>query len=83
MQGKGVFEPSYSNKVERGNLVIFDTDGNEVYIRAAEDSKIRFEVLLIGGVPLLEPITRYGPFVMNTQQEIYQAIEDYRNGKFG
>ncbi|HZL21934.1 MAG TPA: pirin-like C-terminal cupin domain-containing protein, partial [Nitrososphaeraceae archaeon] len=62
---------------------IFDTDGNEVYIRAAEDSKIRFEVLLIGGVPLLEPITRYGPFVMNTQQEIYQAIEDYRNGKFG
>ncbi|HZL22874.1 MAG TPA: pirin family protein [Nitrososphaeraceae archaeon] len=83
IQGKGVFEPSYSNKVERGNLVIFDTDGNEVYIRAAEDSKIRFEVLLIGGVPLLEPITRYGPFVMNTQQEIYQAIEDYRNGKFG
>jgi len=83
IQGKGVFEPSYSNKVERGNLVIFDTDGNEVYIQAAEDSKIRFEVLLIGGVPLLEPITRYGPFVMNTQQEIYQAIEDYRNGKFG
>jgi redox-sensitive bicupin YhaK (pirin superfamily) len=83
IQGKGVFEPSYSNKVERGNLVIFDTDGNEVYIRAAEDSKIRFEVLLIGGVPLLEPITRYGPFVMNTQQEICQAIEDYRNGKFG
>jgi len=83
IQGKGVFEPSYSNKVERGNLVIFDTDGNEVYIRAAEDSKIRFEVLLIGGVPLFEPITRYGPFVMNTQQEIYQAIEDYRNGKFG
>ena len=83
IQGKGVFEPSYSNKVERGNLVVFDTDGNEVYIQAAEDSKIRFEVLLIGGVPLLEPITRYGPFVMNTQQEIYQAIEDYRNGKFG
>jgi len=83
IQGKGVFEPSYSNKVERGNLIIFDTDGNEVYMRAAEDSKIRFEVLLIGGVPLFEPITRYGPFVMNTQQEIYKAIEDYRNGKFG
>ena len=83
IQGKGVFEPSDSNKVERGNLVIFDTDGNEVYIQAVEDSKIPFEVLLIGGVPLREPITRYGPFVMNTQQEIYQAIEDYRNGKFG
>ena len=83
IQGKGVFEPSDSNKVERGNLVIFDTDGNEVYIQAVEDSKIPFEVLLIGGVPIREPITRYGPFVMNTQQEIYKAIEDYRNGKFG
>jgi len=83
IQGKGVFEPSDSKKVERGNLVIFDTDGNEIYIQAVEDSKIPFEVLLIGGVPLREPITRYGPFVMNTQQEIYQAIEDYRNGKFG
>ena len=83
IQGKGVFEPSDSNKVERGNLVIFDTDGKEVYIQAVEDSKIPFEVLLIGGIPLREPITRYGPFVMNTQQEIYKAIEDYRNGKFG
>ena len=83
IQGKGVFDPSDSNKVERGNLVIFDTDGNEVYIQAIEDSKIPFEVLLIGGVPIREPITRYGPFVMNTQQEIYKAIEDYRNGKFG
>ena len=83
IQGKGVFDPSDSNKVERGNLVIFDTDGNEVYIQAVEDSKIPFEVLLIGGVPIREPITRYGPFVMNTQQEIYKAIGDYRNGKFG
>ena len=83
IQGKGVFDPSDSNKVEIGNLVIFDTDGNEVYIQAVEDSKIPFEVLLIGGVPIREPITRYGPFVMNTQQEIYKAIEDYRNGKFG
>ena len=83
IEGKGVFERSDSNKVERGNLVIFDTDGKEVYIQAVEDSKIPFEVLLIGGIPLREPITRYGPFVMNTQQEIYKAIEDYRNGKFG
>ena len=38
--------------VERGNLVIFDTEGKKVYIKAVEDSKIPFEVLLIGGVPL-------------------------------
>ena len=41
------------------------------------------ELLLIGKVPLREPITRYGPFVMNTQQEINQAIEEYRSGRLG
>jgi redox-sensitive bicupin YhaK (pirin superfamily) len=69
--------------IERGNLVIFDRDGKEVYIQAAKDSKIPLELLLIGGIPIKEPIARYGPFVMNTQQEIYQAIEDYRSGRLG
>ena len=36
--------------------------------------------LSIAGQPLHEPIARYGPFVMNTEQEIYQAISDYRSG---
>lgn len=82
--GKGVFEQGNNNSiVERGNLVIFDRDGKSVYIQAVEDLKVPLELLLIGGVPLREPIARYGPFVMNTQQEIYQAIEDYRNGKLG
>jgi quercetin 2,3-dioxygenase len=64
-------------------LIIFDKDGKEVYIKAIEDSKIPLELLLIGGIPIREPVVRYGAFVMNTQQEIYQAIEDYRNGKLG
>jgi quercetin 2,3-dioxygenase len=85
IKGKGLFEHSNnSNKIiERGNLVIFDKDGKEVYIQAAKDSKDPLELLLIGSIPLREPIARYGPFVMNTQQEIYQAIEDYRNGRLG
>jgi quercetin 2,3-dioxygenase len=85
IQGSGLFrESNISNKIiERGNLVIFDRDGKEVYIQAAKDSKIPLELLLIGGVPIKEPIARYGPFVMNTQQEIYQAIEDYRSGRLG
>ena len=41
------------------------------------------ELLLIAGVPLNEPIARYGPFVMNTEGEIRQAIEDYRLGRMG
>jgi len=85
IQGSGIFKQSNtSNKViERGNLVIFDREGNEVYIQATKDSKLPLELLLIGGSPIKEPIARYGPFVMNTQQEIYQAIEDFRNGRLG
>jgi redox-sensitive bicupin YhaK (pirin superfamily) len=40
-------------------------------------------VFLIGGRPLEEPVARYGPFVMNTPQEIQQAFEDYRSGRMG
>ena len=84
IKGKGAFERSNNNKiVEKGNLIIFEKDGKAAYIQAIDDSQTPLELLLIGGIPLREPIARYGPFVMNTQQEIYQAIEDYRSGKLG
>ena len=84
IKGKGVFQQGNNNNIiEKGNLVIFEKDGKAVYIQAIEASEMPLELLLIGGIPLREPIARYGPFVMNTQQEINQAIEDYRNGKLG
>ena len=39
-------------------------------------------MLLIGGKPLNEPIAQYGPFVMNSNEEIFQAVQDYQNGRF-
>lgn len=63
--------------------MLFNRNGEGIYIKALENSKDPLELLLIGGIPLNEPIARYGPFVMNTKEEIYQAMEDYRNGIFG
>ena len=62
----------------RPSLVVFD-DGDEVRVRAYE-SPVRF--LLVSGAPLGEPIARYGPFVMNTREEIEQALDDLRAGTF-
>jgi redox-sensitive bicupin YhaK (pirin superfamily) len=64
-------------------MVLFAKDGDEVSITADRDAKSSLDVLLIAGLPLNEPVARYGPFVMNTQQEIYNAIDDYRNGRMG
>lgn len=47
------------------------------------DAQQTLDLLLIAGVPQGEPVVRYGPFVMNTEAEIMQAIKDYRNRRMG
>jgi len=61
-------------------MVLLAPDGDEVRIENASDAKATLEVLLIAGLPLNEPVARYGPFVMNTREEIEQAIRDYQAG---
>ena len=62
------------------HMVLFANDGEKFNIEAATENTV---VLILSGEPLNEPIASYGPFVMNTQDEIRQAFEDYNNGKFG
>ncbi|MGQ0644143.1 MAG: pirin family protein [Elusimicrobiota bacterium] len=59
--------------------VVFKNDGDEILLEATEDAA----ALFLSGAPLEEPLVHYGPFVMNTIEEINQAVEDYRAGKFG
>lgn len=66
-----------------GQLVIFATDGDEIVLAAPTGAAGSLDVLLIAGVPLREPVARYGPFVMNTQEEIVQAFEDFKSGRLG
>lgn len=61
-------------------MVIFGDDGDAVTLTAGDAP---LDVLLIGGVPLNEPVVRHGPFVMNTEDEIRQAIVDFQAGRMG
>ena len=82
VEGDGLFGAE-GERVGDGQMVLFAQDGDEVRIENPAHAKVTLDVLLIAGVPLNEPVARYGPFVMNTQAEIRQAIEDYRLGKMG
>lgn len=66
-----------------GQMVMFARDGGEVTFENPAGSAGALDLLLIAGAPLDEPVARYGPFVMNTEAEIYQAVEDYRSGRMG
>ena len=63
--------------VQRMAILANDAEADGVVIEATGEAK----VLLIAGRPLNEPIAQYGPFVMNTDQEIYQALNDFRDGR--
>jgi len=71
---------TFGDSLARENdMVIFDRNGDEIVMTSIDGA----ELLLIGGVPLGEPVARYGPFVMNTVGEIRQAMLDYQSGRFG
>ena len=65
-------------EVKDGQLALFSS-GDSIELAATE----RAELLLLAGQPLNEPLARYGPFVMNTEDELVQAVRDFQAGRLG
>jgi redox-sensitive bicupin YhaK (pirin superfamily) len=80
--GEGLFgldDDGQGEFIKAVHLAVFD-DGDHLRVQAGAGSLVRF--MLMAGAPFKEPIVPYGPFVMNTEAEIQQALRDLRNGTF-
>ena len=76
---KGTIHINNNQIAREGDILVFETTGDTISIQTNNETHL----LLLSGEPINEPVAAYGPFVMNTQQEIMDAIADYNAGKFG
>ena len=76
---KGSLKLSGYGLVEAENMILFEEGGNSIEIETSEGTQF----LILSGEPIDEKVTQYGPYVMNTQTEILEAIRDYQMGKMG
>ncbi|MCM3870143.1 MAG: pirin family protein [Pyrinomonadaceae bacterium] len=76
---RGTVHVNGSEVVRDGQLVLLDREAGEVVLEANSDAAL----LALSGEPLCEPIVGYGPFVMNSEAQIAEAIEDFSSGRFG
>ncbi|HEY4876515.1 MAG TPA: pirin family protein [Puia sp.] len=70
---------SLNEEAKAGQLIDFNSDGDQIIFSAIEDA----DIVAFGGFPIKEKIVSYGPFVMNSFEEIQHAIADYETGKMG
>ncbi len=70
---------NHETQARAGDLIVFSPHNTDVLIESNNNAHF----LVLSGEPIREPISAYGPFVMNTRQEIMEAIEEFNSGKFG
>jgi quercetin 2,3-dioxygenase len=76
---RGVVQVNGAELAREAQMVVFDREGGEISLEANSDAIL----LLLSGAPIDEPVVGYGPFVMNSADEIRQAITDFDSGRFG
>ncbi len=84
LSGRGGVGPEH-RPIQGGQLAVYGP-GHALAVAAEprqDSSTPALEALILGGLPIREPVVHYGPFVMNTREEIVQAIEDYQAGRLG
>lgn len=79
MSGEVTLHAQSEAEARENDFVVFDNEGERVVVEASGAAHL----LVMGGEPIDEPVVQYGPFVMNTEREILQALADFNAGKFG
>ncbi|GLY78411.1 pirin family protein [Actinoallomurus iriomotensis] len=85
LSGRGTAGPD-GRPVDEGQLAVFG-HGDALTVTAADSQPLAarsgWEILVLGGLPIREPVARYGPFVMNTREELVEAFQDFQAGRMG
>jgi hypothetical protein len=84
LSGRGTVGAEH-RPIRGGQLAVFGA-GDRLTVSAdpgQDSNRPALEVVLLGGRPIGEPVAHYGPFVMNTREELIQALEDYQAGRLG